>query len=131
MYTRSQEKGSTEMSVIQRTIKKDVKTVKHDEAKTRQKQLTITEATPLISDNSPASTVSEMLTDLWKLRQENNDSFQDLKTSLNRLKSSMEKLKQQTENLSKRLTDAENRVSMTEDRSIQQERPLSYLRQRS
>ena len=82
---------------------------KNDDIITGSKQLTVAEATPLKSARD-ASGESAMRAELRKLRQENSDSFRDLKTSLQRVESSMQELKQQTERLDRRLTDAENRV---------------------
>ena len=81
MSTRLQEKASKGMSSSQKTGSRDMKVGKNDDVITGSKQLTLAEATPLkaVSDASGEST---MLAELRKLRQENNDSFRDLKTSL-------------------------------------------------
>lgn len=114
------------MSSSQKTAKKDAKSGKNDNMKTGSKQLTLAEGTPM-KINGDASGESEMLTELRKLRQENNESFRDLKLSLNRLEASVGDIKQQMEGLEKRITEAEKRVSDTEDRGIRQEKALGYL----
>lgn len=79
------------MSSSQKTGKKDMKVGKNDEVITASKQLTLAEATPLKSA-SDAGGESAMLTELRKLRQENSDSFRELKTSIYRVEASMENL---------------------------------------
>lgn len=128
MSTRLQEKATKGMSSSQKIGKKDMKAGKNDDVITGSKQLTLAEATPLKFD-SDASGDSVMLAELRKLRQENNDSFRDLKTSL-QVESSMEELKQRTERLDRRLTDAEDRESAMEDSGVRWERGLGYLLQR-
>ncbi|TKS86659.1 hypothetical protein D9C73_020777 [Collichthys lucidus] len=84
MSTRLQERIAKGMSSSQKTGKKDMKVGKNDEVITASKQLTLAEATPL-KYAGDAGGESAMLTELRKLRQENSDSFRELKTSLCRL----------------------------------------------
>lgn len=63
-------------------------------------------------------TKSDMLTEIRKLRKENNGSFNDLKSSLTSHGTTMDGLKHWTEQLDKRLTEADRRVSATEDGQI-------------
>lgn len=117
------------MSSTQKTMRRDVKGGKNEDGKAGPKQLTLAEATPLKSSGE-ANPELEMLAELRKLRQENIDSFRDMKASLTRLESTMDELKQRTEGLDRRLTDTEERIGATEDRGMQHERVLSYLLRR-
>lgn len=114
------------MSSSQKSHKKVNKNAKQDEMKTSQKQLTLE---PTIA-NCEHSGESELLAELRKLQQENNESFRDTKQSLHRLESSVGEIKQQMEKLDERITAVENRVSAAKDRSIRQERAVSYLLKR-
>ncbi|MEQ2191388.1 hypothetical protein XENOCAPTIV_027737, partial [Xenoophorus captivus] len=129
MSTKLKGKGSRVRSSSQKSVKNDMKASRKDDVTTGSKQLTFAEATPLKATGD-ASGETVMLMELRKLRQENTDSFRELKSSLYRIESSMEDLKKRMEGLDRRLTEAEDRVSATEDRSIRQEKALGYLLER-
>lgn len=99
MNTRLQEKIIATMSSTQKTAGKVTNGGRNDGGKVGPKQ-----PTPQKSKEE-ASTELEMLAELRKLQQENNESFNDLKASIARLESDMDKLKQRTEGQDKRLTD--------------------------
>jgi len=78
MCTRLQDKIAKGMSSSQKTGKKDMRVGRNNDGLTAWKQLTLAEATPLKSPGV-ASGESAMLAELRKFRQENSDSFRDLK----------------------------------------------------
>ncbi|MED6237388.1 hypothetical protein ATANTOWER_023966 [Ataeniobius toweri] len=129
MSTKLKGKGSRVRSSSQKSEKNNMKASRKVDVTRGSKQLTLAKATPLKATGD-ASGETVMLMELRKLRQENTDSFRELKSSLHRLESSMEDMKNQMEGLDRRLTEAEDRVSATEDRSIRQERALGYLLER-
>lgn len=97
MNTRLRERDHSKSMLNQKMPKNDVKVSKMGDGKLGPKQLTIAEATPLkttgepnaIMANSEANAENDVLTELRKLRKENTESFQDLKTSFTRMENKL------------------------------------------
>lgn len=137
MNTRLRERDiSTDMST-QKTTKKDGKICKIEDGRPGPKQLTIAEVTPLKVNgdanntaNSGANVNNDVLEELRKLRQENAESFRDLKTSFTRMETKLTDIATRTDELEQRMNEAEIRVSALEDSGAKRERMLSYLLRR-
>lgn len=134
MNTRNRERNFFKTMMNPRASKKDGNMSKTEEGKHGPKQLTLAEATPLknngeanVMANSGANAENEVLTELRKLRQENTESFQDLKTSFNRMEAKLTELAARTDDLDHRMDEAERRVSTAEDQQAKHERMISYL----
>lgn len=111
MNTRLRERQSLADMPIQNPSKKEVgKGSKTDEERPGPKQLTLAEATPLKTSGDPNNMAktgtNDVLAELRKFRQENSDSFRDLKSSFTRMETKLTEIATRTDDLEQRMTEA-------------------------